>query len=178
VTGTVPKGQLGSAHQDQLNQDRFRVVPAAYLILRRDDHVLLQMRSNTGYRDDHWAIGAAGHVNEGESVHRAACREAFEELGIEIEESNLEPLTTIHRTNHGTDRLDGGLDERVDFFFTSVHWKGKPRIMEPEKASALEWFRLDALPEPVVPHELQVLMALRARLHGNGEVPPIMTHGW
>lgn len=157
---------------------RFRVVPAAYLILRRDDRVLLQQRSNTGYRDGHWAVGAAGHVDEGESVWRAACREAFEELGVEVEESNLEPITTLHRTNRAPDRLADGLDERVDFFFSTHHWQGKPRILEPEKASGLEWFDLDELPEPVVPHELQVLMTLRAHSHGSSQVPPIMTHGW
>lgn len=178
MTATVRKGQLSSVHQDEINKDRFRVIPAAYLILRKEDHVLLQLRSNTGYRDGHWATGAAGHVEEGEPVHRAACREAFEELGIEVEESNLTPLTTLHRTNHGADRADNGLDERVDFFFTTSHWKGKPRIMEPEKAAKLDWFGLDELPEPVVPHELQVLMALRAHLHGNGDIPAIMTHGW
>lgn len=91
------------------------------MILRRDDQVLLQLRSNTGYRDDHWAAGAAGHVEEGESVFRAACREAFEELGVEVEESNLEPITAMHRTNRGPDRGDNGIDERVDFFFTAQH---------------------------------------------------------
>jgi 8-oxo-dGTP diphosphatase len=178
----APRGSdtrnLNSAHSHRLQQDRFRVVPAAYLILRREDQVLLQRRSNTGYRDDHWAIGAAGHVERGESAWRAACREAFEELGVEVEESNLEPITTVHRTNRERDRLGDGLDERVDFFFATHHWKGKPRTMEPEKSAGLGWFNLDELPEPVVPHELQVLMALRARLHGSGDVPRIMTHGW
>lgn len=170
--------ELNSAHQDTLEQDRFRVVPAAYLILRREDQVLLQLRSNTGFCDDHWAVGAAGHVEQGESVFRAACREAFEELGVEVEESNLEPVTAMHRTNRGEDRRADGLDERVDFFFTTHHWKGKPRTMEPEKSSDLKWFALDELPEPVVPHELQVLMALRAQFHGSSAVPRVMTHGW
>ncbi|HEY9291691.1 MAG TPA: NUDIX domain-containing protein [Microlunatus sp.] len=169
---------LNSTHQDQLVKDRFRVVPAAYLILRRDDQVLLQLRSNTGYRDGYWAAGAAGHVEQGESVWRAACREAFEELGVEVEESNLEPVTTLHRTNREHGHQPDDVDERADFFFTTQHWKGKPRIMEPEKSSGLDWFPLDELPEPVVPHELQVLMALRAEFHGSGEVPAIMTHGW
>lgn len=171
-------GELSSAHQDQLEHDRFRVVPAAYVILRRDDQVLLQLRSNTGYRDDHWAVGAAGHVEQGESVFRAGCREAFEELGVEVEESNLEPVTAMHRTSRDADRRGNGVDERVDFFFTTERWKGKPRTMEPEKSSGLDWFALDELPEPVVPHELAVLMALRAHFHGSGEVPRIMTHGW
>ncbi len=51
---------------------RFRVVPAAYVIFRRGDEVLLQLRQNTGYRDGYWATAAAGHVEEDESVFAAA----------------------------------------------------------------------------------------------------------
>ena len=50
---------------------------------------------------------------------------------------------------------------------------GEPRILEPQKCADLRWFRLDALPDPVVPHELAVLTALR-----DGDVPPILTHGF
>ena len=48
------------------------MVPAAYVILRRGDEVLLQLRRNTGFRDGHWACAAAGHVEAGESVLSAA----------------------------------------------------------------------------------------------------------
>ena len=44
---------------------RFVVVPAAYVFLlraRARHRVLLQLRQNTGYMDDHWAAAAAGHV--------------------------------------------------------------------------------------------------------------------
>ena len=34
---------------------RFRLVPAAYVLLRQADRVLLQLRQNTGFRDGHWA---------------------------------------------------------------------------------------------------------------------------
>ena len=44
---------------------RFSVVPAAYVLLRRDGRVLLHLRRNTGYRDGHWATAAAGHVERG-----------------------------------------------------------------------------------------------------------------
>lgn len=158
--------------------DPYQVTPAAYLFLRHDDRVLLQLRNNTGYRDGHWAVGAAGHVETGESAWRAACREAFEELGVDVEESQLKPVTTLHRTAREGDRRGESRDERVDFFFDAWNWKGKPRALEPEKTAGLDWFALDELPEPVVPHELQVLMALRAAYHGTSEVPPIMTHGW
>lgn len=148
---------------------RFRVVPAAYVLLRRDGRVLLHLRRNTGYRDGHWATAAAGHVEAGESVTAAACREAAEELGVVIEPAALVPLTTMHRT-HGNGRP---VDERVDFFFTCTRWAGEPAVCEPAKSGGLRWCTLDALPEPVVPHERSVLDALRA-----GVVPPIMTFGF
>ncbi len=65
--------------------DRFQVVPAAYVVFRREhdgrSQVLLQLRRGTGYMDGFWATAAAGHVEADESVLEAACREAAEELG-------------------------------------------------------------------------------------------------
>jgi 8-oxo-dGTP diphosphatase len=149
--------------------DRFRVVPAAYVLLRREDEVLLQLRQNTGYRDGFWAMAAAGHVEKDESVFAAAVREAAEELGIEIEVDDLVPLCGMHRT-HGNHQA---VDERADFFFECWHWSGEPRAMEPAKNAGLGWFRLDGLPAPVVPHELFVMERLRA-----GKLTAIVTFGF
>lgn len=139
---------------------RFTVVPAAYVAFLRDAddgsrEVLLQLRSGTGYRDDHWACAAAGHVEQGETVFEAARREALEEVGVT--EVELTPLTAMQRTG-GTGLA---IDERVDYFFASTSWSGEPRIVEPDKCADLRWWALDALPDPVVPHELAVLTALR-----------------
>ena len=137
--------------------DRFRVVPAAYVFLLRPgthgDEVLLQLRQHTGYMDDHWAAAAAGHVERGETAYDAARREAREEIGVEV--GDLTFVTSMQRTQ-GADPID----ERIDFFFTCRSWTGEPRILEPEKAAAMDWFALDALPDPVVPHELFVLQRL------------------
>lgn len=146
---------------------RFQVVPAAYVFLLRDAEVLLQLRQNTGYRDGHWAAAAAGHVEHGESVLVAAVREAEEEIGVVP--TDLAPLTTMHRT-HGNGQA---IDERVDFFFTARTWAGEPRLLETAKAADLRWCPLDALPEPVVPHERFVLEHLRA-----GTTPAITTYGF
>jgi 8-oxo-dGTP pyrophosphatase MutT (NUDIX family) len=146
------------------------VVPAAYvLILREVDgrpQLLLQLRKNTGYYDAHWATAAAGHVETGESVLEAAVREAAEELGVAISPDDLEPITVMHRT--GGNGLP--IDERVDFFFACRRWSGKPTIVEPEKCAGLEWYELDSLPDPIVPHELVVISAI-----ARGEVPPMIT---
>lgn len=147
----------------------FRVVPASYVFLRRDDDVLLQLRHGTGFMDDHWAAAAAGHIEEGESALEAASREAREELGIAIKTGDLRPLAAMHRTRGNYDAVD----ERVDFFFECFAWSGEPRLLEREKAADLGWFSLNALPHPVVPHELFVLEGMLAK-----DLPPVVTFGF
>lgn len=153
---------------------RFRVVPAAYVLLLRGaatggDEVLLQLRQGTGYRDGHWACAAAGHVEAGESVLAAACREADEELGVTIPPGALVPLTAMHRT-HGN---RSPIDERVDFFFTCRRWTGEPRRREPGRTADLGWFPLDDLPVPVVPHERFVLEGVLT-----GGLPAVVAFGF
>src|SRR4051794_29352130 len=137
--------------------DRFRVVPAAYVFLLRPgehgDEVLLQLRQHTGFMDDHWAAAAAGHVEKGETAYDAARREAREEVGVD--DLALAFLTAMQRTRGGEP-----IDERVDFFFSARSWSGTPRIVEPAKCAGMDWFPLSALPDPVVPHELQVLQGI------------------
>ena len=85
---------------------RFAVIPAAYVLLRRGDEVLLQLRQGTGYYDGHWACGAAGHIERGETLLAGAARETREELGVEVDESDLEVLTVMHRTGASGAAID------------------------------------------------------------------------
>jgi 8-oxo-dGTP diphosphatase len=152
----------------------FWIVPAAYVYLLRSsgtgvDEVLLQLRHGTGYRDGFWAAGAAGHVEQGESVFAAACREVAEELGVVVAPDALTPVTVVHRTQGNRSPID----ERVDFFFTARTWTGQVSGNEPDKIAGLDWFPLDDLPEPVVPHEAVVLDGLRA-----GRLPTVLAHGF
>ena len=152
---------------------RFQVVPAAYVFLRRTsdgvDQLLLQLRQGTGYMDGHWAAAAAGHVEAGESVLDAAVREAVEELGITIDPAHLLALCAMHRTV----APHGPIDERVDFFFECRRWAGTPHTQEVDKSADLRWFDLAALPDPVVPHEHQVMTALR-----DGTLRAVITNGF
>jgi len=151
------------------------VVPASYVYLLRDGsagtEVLLGLRDNTGYRDGFWAAGAAGHVEKGETVAEAAAREALEEIGVTG--LDLVPWCAMQRTAPVGRGAAEAIDERVDYFFTARSWRCQPRIMEPEKCAGLGWFPLDALPDPVVPHEAQVLASLLA-----GSTPPVVTFGF
>ncbi|MBP2351323.1 ADP-ribose pyrophosphatase YjhB (NUDIX family) [Kribbella aluminosa] len=148
--------------------DRFRVVPAAYVVVRRGDEVLLLLRANTGYMDGYWAV-PAGHVEQGESAVAAAVRELKEEVGIEVDPAELVAVTAMHRTGGNGDPID----ERVDFFFTTDTWTGEPTIMEPDKAAGLGWYSLDDLPDPLVPHEARVLGSLKAEA-----LPAVIVQGF
>ncbi len=147
---------------------RFALVPASYVYLLRDGEagteVLLQQRGAVPYMPGHWAAAAAGHVEPGETAYDAAHREALEELGVT--ELALEFAFTMQRSQFGD-----AVEERVDFFFTARTWTGEPRIMEADKARALGWFGLDALPEPMVPHEAHAIAHL-------GSAERYLTFGW
>jgi 8-oxo-dGTP diphosphatase len=156
----------------------FRVVPAAYVVLRRRlpagdpadgvGEVLLMLRQGTGYMDGHWAT-VAGHVEAEESCVDAAVREVREEVGVQVRAGDLEPLCTMHRT-HAEHQW---IDERADFFFQTWTWTGQPTQREPAKSAALRWWPLWRLPDPTVPHEALVLSHLRT-----GHPPAILTFGF
>ena len=155
----------------------FQVIPAAYLLLTRGPErsgeleVLLQLRGpETGYLPGHWACGAAGHIEYGESVAAAVAREAAEELGIGVATDDLTPLVTLQRTVPG---CADPVEQRVDFFLTARTWSGKPTVQEPGKCSELRWCRLSALPAPMVPHEHEVLRRL-----ADGALPPFLSLGF
>lgn len=175
---TSPTGPAGTASDDarydERDHERFALVPAAYLFLRREGQVLLQLRQGTGYRDGYWACAAAGHVEEGEPAVDAAVREAREELGVTVAPQDVQPLTVLHRGEPG----GPAVEQRVDFMFEATRWSGTPAIQEPEKAADLAWFPFVALPTPLVPHEAAVLRAVHdAGRHGT-PMPRLLTFGF
>lgn len=129
----------------------FSLVPAAYIILRKGDEVLLIRRSNTGYMDGFYSL-PSGHIDGNEPAMRAAAREAKEEVGVEIVPSDLRFVHVVHRVAEEKDH------ERVDFFFEATKWSGEPENTEPEKCDDVQWFSLGDLPaklSPVVAQALQ-----------------------
>jgi 8-oxo-dGTP pyrophosphatase MutT (NUDIX family) len=120
---------------------------AIHLFFIDDDQILLSRRANTGYMDGHYSV-VAGHLEPGETVIQAAVREASEEAGVLILPKDTEVVGMMHRR-------DG--EERIDFFARVHAWVGEPFNAEPEKCSDLRWFRLDALPENIVPYIFRAL---------------------
>lgn len=125
--------------------ERFKLTPAVYLVLRRQNQVLLLQRANTGYQDGKYGL-VAGHLDGDEVATEAMAREAKEEAGITINPADLRFVHLVHRLN----RNEVG-QERVDIFFETRKWGGDIVNTEPHKCSDLRWFDIDDLPSEILP---------------------------
>jgi len=124
-------------------KERFKIIPSVYLILIKDDKILLSRRSGTDYFNGSYSL-PAGHLDGNETLKQAMIRETKEEIGILLDSGDLELVHAMNR------RIPN--NERVDFFFTAKSWQGEPKIMEPEKCSNLSWFELNNLPDNIIPY--------------------------
>lgn len=122
-------------------KERYKFISAVYLILIKENKVLLLKRANTGYEDGNYSL-VAGHMDGNETIKQAMIREAYEEAGIIIDEKNIEIVAFLHRK---TD------PERLDFFLRCDRWSGEVTNMEPDKCSELSWYDINNLPENIIP---------------------------
>lgn len=100
-----------------------------HLLLMREHQILLLLRSGTGFEDGKYSV-VAGHLEVNESLSRGLCREAYEEVGVEIAEQDLSLVHVMHNRS-GNDRLA--------FFFSCKRWRGTASNREPEKCAGLRW---------------------------------------
>lgn len=143
-----------------MGKERHKITPASYLILIKDNKVLLLRRFNTGYKDGQYSM-IAGHVDKGETFTACIIREAKEEAGIVLKPENLKVSHVMNRDSSGG--IDVGDNERIDIFFVADSWKGKIENKEPNKCDDLSWFPLDKLPENVIPY---IRSAIENHLNG------------
>ena len=146
---------------------RFKFIPAVYLVLKKNDSVLLLRRYNTGYQDGSYSL-IAGHLDGDEPLATAMAREAQEEAGIRI---NPEDLTLVH-VMHLRSNIQEGMDnERISFYFTTDIYEGEPYNAEPHKCDDLNWFPLASLPKTTIPHVRYALENIQKNL-------PYSAFGW
>ncbi len=127
-----------------ITKERFKIIPAVYLILKKDGKILLSRRYNTEHEDGNYSL-VAGHLEGDESFRQAMIREAKEEADITLNANNLKVIHITHKKKE-----PGGDSERVDIFLKTDKWKGKIKNMEPNKCDDLKWFLIDDLPENIV----------------------------
>ena len=145
-----------------MSSERFLVRSAVYLILLKENKILLSKRFNTGWMDGHYSL-IAGHLDGNEPVSTAMIREAKEEAGIVVKKEDLLPATVIHRYYPG--------QEYIDFFFVAKKWSGEPKIMEADKCDDMSWFDLNKLPKNLLPHIKEAIENYKKRV-------PFFESGW
>jgi ADP-ribose pyrophosphatase YjhB (NUDIX family) len=125
-----------------MKKDRFKLISAVHLLLFRKNgkEVLLSRRFNTGWQDGNYSV-VAGHLDGNEKASSAMIREVLEESGITLNSRDMQLVHIMHRKSE---------EERIDFFFVAKKWKGKLKIMEPDKCDHLAWFPIDRLPKNIV----------------------------
>ncbi len=124
--------------------DTQRPYTASYVLLMKDNKAAFVLRANTSWMNGYYGL-ASGKVENDESFTQAAIREAKEEVGIDVLPSQLTPVMTCHRREHGDDMT------WVDTLFLATEWQGDVINAEPDIHSSVEWFDLAALPDNVIP---------------------------
>ncbi|MFH1583329.1 MAG: NUDIX domain-containing protein [Candidatus Falkowbacteria bacterium] len=141
-------------------QKRFKIIPSSYLILIKDNKILLLRRFNTGFMDGYYGL-VAGHGESGESFTKTIIREAKEEANIILKADNLKTVHVMHRYEM---QNNPELRERVDIFFTAKKWQGKIKNMEPDKCDDLSWFPISKLPPNTIPYVKQAICNIRKKI--------------
>lgn len=129
-------------------KERFKIIPTVYLVLIKNNKVLLSRRYNTGFHDGEYSL-PAGHLDGNETLIQAMIRETKEEIGIDLNSEDLKLVHVMHRKEPN--------EERVNFFFTAEKWKGEPKIMEPNKCNDLRWFEVGNLPDNIIHYVKQAI---------------------
>lgn len=105
-----------------------------YLMHRRTDKC----------RDEHWTWDfGSGGVRHGESLEQALLRELKEEYDVT-------PLSHTFLGFREVQRMNGDIPNHwLAFDFRVQVDPAQVRVAEPEKVDAIDWFSIDALPDPL-----------------------------
>lgn len=132
----------------------YRSVIGLHLVLAQEDRVLLGLRTGTAWRDGWWHV-PAGHLEEDESFLAGVVRQAREELGIALAEEDLAVAHTVHDHDPET------RESRLQIFFTTNQYAGRPHAAESNKCAELKWWPLSALPVKLVRYTRQALICIQ-----------------
>ncbi len=140
-----------------MSLDSCKFVTGVALILKKEGKILLYKRNITGKI----AFGSfalpGGTVENNETVKRTACREAAEEIGIEIDEKDVS-IVHVLRLREKYDTSTNVTNQILILYFAEINtWKGEPQNLEPHKHSDLTWFDINELPQNLFPLNEQAL---------------------
>lgn len=129
------------------------------IILKQDNRVLLVKRINTDWASGQWNF-PGGLLEENETLIAAAAREAHEEVGVIITQTDLQLVHVMQ-----VQKNESHTKDIIGFYFLATKWEGAPINNEPHRHSEISWFAIDALPEQITDHAKQALYGLQNKLY-------------
>ena len=118
---------------------------AVIFVIKQGNEYLFQKRTHTGAQDG-WYMMPGGHVDEGESVLRAAVRELKEELDIVVAPEDLKFKLVKPEKSH------------ISFFFEVKKFQGEIKNNEPGKHGDLRFLPISHLEiYPSIAREVEAL---------------------
>lgn len=130
------------------------------LILKKDNKILLYKRNMPEKIAFGYFAFPGGTVENNETVIQTACREAAEEIGIEIDEKDVS-IVHVLRLREKFDPVTNETHQIVILYFAEIRqWSGEPQNLEPDKHTDLTWFDISELPQNLFPLNKQVLHSI------------------
>ena len=90
-----------------------------------------------------WDVSVAGHIGAGEDPLTAAVREIKEEIGIEIEPTQLRKIGMFHELHH---HENGVIDSELHHtYLVTLEPEDVELTPQPEEVETLEWWDIERL---------------------------------
>ena len=124
-------------------------------IVRSGDRVLLGLRANV-FGHGTWGL-PGGHLEIGESLADAACRELEEETGVRALAARVVCVTDP----------DPAANHHMQIGVEILDHVGEIQVREPDRCERWEFWPVDALPDPLFVGSVEVLRKIR----GGGLLP-------
>jgi len=124
------------------------------LLLNKENKVLFLHRSSTNSMPGHYGL-VGGKVEEGEKPREALIREVYEEVGVTLRQEDL----IFKNVYYGTTTI--GQCNCIVFTYEARSWHGTPENKEPEKHASMDWWSLEALPEPLLRIHQPIIQAYK-----------------
>lgn len=110
------------------------------IMIIKDGKILLGKRRGTHGAGEYAGVG--GHIENMESFEDCALREMAEEIGPHITIKNLRLLCVTNLRKYAPKHY-------VDIGMVAEWVSGEPKVMEPHRIEAWEWFDMANVPKPI-----------------------------
>lgn len=112
------------------------------LVMNERNELLLEYRTNTEWFANQYGL-VGGKIDGNESGLYALSRELSEEIGVSVNENDIEFAHVMHFMGEDV--------PCVAFFYIVRTWHGTISNAEQDKHGHLQWFSVDKIPENMIP---------------------------